>query len=60
MGDFNILSYNVKGLRNKEKRINIFNFCKDKGKNRIVLLQETHPQHLMRENGKMSGVMMFF
>jgi len=42
MGDFKCLSYNVKGVQNKEKRIKIFNFCKDKGKNGIVLLQETH------------------
>ena len=42
MGEVNFLSYNVKGLQNKEKRIQIFNFCKEKGKNGIVLLQETH------------------
>ena len=42
MGDFKCLSFNVKGLQNREKRIKIFNFCKDKGKNGIILLQETH------------------
>ena len=42
MGEFKCLSYNVKGVRNKEKRIKIFNFCKDKGKSGIILLQETH------------------
>ena len=42
MGDCKILSYNVKGLQNREKRIKIFNFCKEKGKNGIVMLQETH------------------
>ena len=42
MGEVNFLSYNVKGLQNKEKRVQIFNFCKEKGKNGIVLLQETH------------------
>ena len=43
MGDFKCLSYNVKGLQNKVKRISIFNFCKDKIRNNgIVLLQESH------------------
>ena len=42
MGEINFLCYNVKGLQNKEKRIQIFNFCKEKGRNGIVLLQETH------------------
>ena len=42
MGEINFLCYNVKGLQNKEKRAQIFNFCKEKGKNGIVLLQETH------------------
>jgi exonuclease III len=42
MGEFKCLSYNVKGVQNREKRIKIFNFCKDNGKNGIVLLQETH------------------
>ena len=42
MDSFKCLSFNVKGLQNKEKRIKFFNFSKDKGKNGIVLLQETH------------------
>ena len=43
MGDFKCLSYNVKGIQNKLKRVQIFNFCKDKiNNNGIVLLQETH------------------
>ena len=41
--DFKILSFNVKGLQNKSKRLQIFNFCKEKiCNNGIVILQETH------------------
>jgi len=41
--DFKILSFNVKGLQNKSKRLQIFNFCKEKiSNNGIVILQETH------------------
>ena len=52
MGEvFNLLSYNVKGLNNKSKRLQIFDFCKDKIKNNgIVLLQETHSSS--KEMGK--------
>ena len=40
---FNTLIYNVKGLQNKSKRLQIFDFCKDKLKNNgLVMLQETH------------------
>ena len=44
MGEvFNTLIYNVKGLQNKSKRLQIFNFCKEKIKNNgLVMLQETH------------------
>ena len=44
MGEvFNLVTYNVKGLQNKTKRLQIFNFCKDKIKNNgMVMLQETH------------------
>ena len=40
--NFNCLSFNVKGLQNKSKRLQIFNYSKEKVRNGIVLLQETH------------------
>ena len=43
MGDFKCLTFNVKGIQNKVKRTQIFNYCKEKiNGNGIVLLQETH------------------
>ena len=42
MADLNIISYNVKGLRDKFKRTTIFNYVKEKVKEGIVCLQETH------------------
>ena len=42
MPEFNIISYNVKGLRDKIKRATVLNFLKDKIKEGIVCLQETH------------------
>ena len=42
MGDLNIMSFNVRGIRNKEKRIKIFNHIKEKMKDGITFLQETH------------------
>ena len=43
MGDFKCLTFNVKGIQNKVKRTQIFNYCKEKiNENGIVLLQETH------------------
>ena len=36
----NFISLNVKGIRDKNKRRNIFNWCKEKGGN-IIFLQET-------------------
>ena len=42
MGDCKILSYNVKALQNREKIIKIFDYCKEKGKNGIVMLQKTY------------------
>ena len=38
----NVLSYNVKGLQQKTKRIKIFNYVKEKVFKGIVMLQETH------------------
>ena len=40
--DFVCISYNVKGLRRKEKRIKIFNYLKQKVQKGVILLQETH------------------
>ena len=40
--DFACISYNVKGLRRKEKRIKIFNYLKQKLQKGVILLQETH------------------
>lgn len=40
--DFACISYNVKGLRHKEKRIFFFNYLKQKLQKGVVLLQETH------------------
>ena len=44
MGDNNInfLTYNVKGLQQKQKRVKIYNYVKEKVKHGCVLLQETH------------------
>ena len=42
MSDFSIISNNVRGLRNKKKRIKIFNYLKDRLKKGLILLQETH------------------
>ena len=42
MFDFSIVTFNVRGLRGKEKRVSIFEHLKIKGKNGIFLLQETH------------------
>ena len=42
MAEFNIISYNVKGLRDKVKRVTIFYFLREKVKEGIVCLQETH------------------
>ena len=44
MGEcFNLLTFNVKGLQSKIKRLQIFDYCKEKIKmNGIVLLQESH------------------
>ena len=42
MAEFNVISYNVKGLREKVKRTTIFYFLEDKLKEGIVCLQETH------------------
>ena len=40
--NFNFITYNVKGLQQKKKRIKIYNYVKDKVKHGCVLLQETH------------------
>ena len=42
MSDFSIISNNVRGLRNKKKRVKIFNYLKDRLKKGLILLQETH------------------
>ena len=42
MPEFKIISYNVKGLRDTVKRATVLNFLKDKIKEGIVCLQETH------------------
>ena len=39
---FNFITYNVKGLQQKNKRIKIFNYLKENLKNGCALLQETH------------------
>ena len=40
--DFSCLSYNTRGLKQKHKRIKIFNYAKEKVKNGFVFFQETH------------------
>ena len=40
--NLNIISYNVKGLQQKNKRIKIYNYLQDKIGAGIILLQETH------------------
>jgi exodeoxyribonuclease-3 len=42
MGEYKVVSYNVRGLRNIVKRTSIFAFLKDKANEGIVCLQETH------------------
>jgi len=42
MDDFAVVTYNVKGLRQKSKRVKIFNFLKTKVPCGIMMLQETH------------------
>ena len=39
---FSCLTYNVKGLRQKVKRIKVFNYVKEKLKNGFIFMQETH------------------
>ena len=36
------LTYNVKGLRQKVKRIKVFNYVKEKLKSGFIFMQETH------------------
>ena len=40
--DFSVFTFNVRGLRGRDKRIKIFDYLNDKTKNGIFLLQETH------------------
>ena len=44
MQEYNILSLNVRGLRNKEKRREMFHWLKqyNGGDNSFIFLQETH------------------
>ena len=42
MGDLKIVSLNVRGLRSRDKRLEIFTWIKMKHKADIVCLQETH------------------
>ena len=42
MVEFNILTYNTRGLRDKRKRIKIFNFLKSKQRCGILMMQESH------------------
>ena len=40
---FNLITYNVKGLQKKSKRLKVFNFLKQKlGNDGLVFMQETH------------------
>ena len=41
-GKISCLTYNVKGLRQKLKRIKVFNYVKEKLKNGFRFMQETH------------------
>ena len=50
---FNLTTYNVKGLQQSGKRLNIFNYLKDKLKNDgIFFLQETHSTPLIENKWK--------
>ena len=42
MTSFNIMTYNCKGLQDKNKRLKVFNYLADKCQNGICFLQETH------------------
>ena len=42
MADFTCVTYNVKGLRQKAKRVKIFEFLKTKVPCGIIMLQEAH------------------
>ena len=48
---FTLLTLNVRGLRDRIKRKNIFEFCRDKGSN-IVFLQETYSTVEVEEKWK--------
>jgi len=58
---FNTLIYNVKGLQNKNKRLQIFDFCKSKIKNNgLVMLQETHSCKRDEKVWKKIGIVIYF
>ena len=40
--NFSCITYNVRGIRQKVKRVKIFNYIKDKLKNGFAFMQETH------------------
>ena len=48
---FTLLTLNVRGLRDKTKRTNIFEFCRNKGSN-IAFLQETYSTEEVEDKWK--------
>ena len=42
MGSFNAITFNCNGLGNKSKRLKVFTYLRDKLKNGVGFLQETH------------------
>ena len=58
MADFEIITFNVKGLGSFEKRRKVFNYLKKHtAANAIAFLQETHSiLKQVKQSGKLSGV----
>ena len=61
MASFEVLTYNCKGLGQKNKRQRVFNYLNDKVKNGVVLLQETHstPECVTQWEKEWGGKMFF-
>lgn len=52
--DLNLISYNVKGIQNLQKRDKIFEYLRnDMRPNGVIFLQETHSSAKDEKSGKM-------
>ena len=56
---FSLVTLNCRGLRDKTKRLALFNWLKTKYKG-LVLLQEIHSTNCMKISGKTNGVTKLF